>query len=44
MLTEYYEKTKKGFQKRLAEGTRIFLKKKNTKSTNMLVSNIETFL
>ena len=37
-------KTKKGFQKRLVKGTKIFLKKKKTKSANMLLSNIEIFL
>ena len=31
MLTGYYQKTKRGFQKRLAKGTKIFLKKKKQK-------------
>ena len=29
------KKTKKGFQKRLVKGTKIFLQKKNTKSANI---------
>ena len=36
--------SRKGFQTRLMKGTKIFLKKKKTKSANMLVSNIEIFL
>ena len=42
-LTRYYQKkTKKGFQKRLVKGTKIFLKKKKkTKSVKMLMSYIE---
>ena len=36
--------SRKGFQTRLMKGTKIFLKKKKTKSTNMLMSNIEIFL
>ena len=45
MLTGYYKKkTKKGFQKRLVKGTKIFLKKKKTKNTNMVMSDIEIFL
>ena len=43
MLTGYYQKTKKGFQKKLVKSTKIFLKKK-TKSTNMLLSYMEIFL
>ena len=37
-------KTKKNFQKMLMKGTKIFLKKKKTKSANILVSDIEIFL
>ena len=44
MLTGYYKKTKKDFQKRLAKGTKIFLKIKKTKSANMLVTDIDVFL
>ena len=44
MLTEYYQKTKKSFEKRLVKGTKISLKKEKTKSVNMLVSDIEIFL
>ena len=45
MLTGHYQnKTKKSFQKRLVKGTKIFLKKKKRKSTNMLVSDIEISL
>ena len=42
MLTGYYKK--KGFQKRLMKGTKIFLKEKNIKSANVLESNIKIFL
>ena len=31
------KKTKKGFQKKLVKGTKIYLKKKKTKGTNMLI-------
>ena len=44
MLTGHYLKTKKGFQKRLVKGTKIFLKKKKSKGANMLLSDIEIFL
>ena len=45
MLTGYYKKkTKKDFQKRLVKRTKIFLKSKTTKRTNMLLSDIEIFL
>ena len=44
MLTGYQQKNKEGLSKRLVKGTKIFLKKKKTKSHNMLVSNIEIFL
>ena len=37
-------KTKKNFQKMLMKGTKIFLKKKKTKSANILVRDIEIFL
>ena len=37
-------KTEKNFQKMLMKGTKIFLKKKKTKSANILVSDIEIFL
>ena len=32
------EKTKKGFQKKLIKGTKIYLKKKKAKRTNVLVT------
>ena len=35
---------RKAFKKRLVKGTKTFLKKKKTKSANMLMSNIEIFL
>ena len=55
MLTRYYQKTKKktttkknktkkGFEKRLMKGIKIFLRKKKSKSENMVVNNIEIFL
>ena len=45
ILTGYYQKTtQKIFQKRLVKGTKIFLKKKKTKSTNILVTDVEIFL
>ena len=44
MLTEYYQKTKKSFQKKLLKGNKLFLKKKKTKDANMLLSNIDIFL
>ena len=34
----------KNFQKRIVKGTKIFPKKKRTKSANMLVSDIEIIL
>ena len=43
MLTGYYQKTKRGFQKRLAKGTKNLSEEGKTKSTNMLVSDIESF-
>ena len=49
MLKRYYQKKKKkkekkSFQKRLVNGIKIFLTKKNIKSANMLVSDIKCFL
>ena len=44
MLTGYYQKNEERFQKRLVKGIKIVLKKKNTKSINMLVNNTEIFL
>ena len=40
MLTGYYQKTKKGFEKRLVKGIKIFLKKIKSKSVNVLANNI----
>ena len=42
MLTEYYQKATKGFQKKLIKRIKTLLKKKNR--TNMPVSGIEIFL
>ena len=39
----YQKKRKKSFRKKHVKGTKIFLKKKKTKCSNMLVSGIETF-
>ena len=39
-----YQKAKEGIRKSLKKATKIFLKKKKTKSTNMLVSDMEIFL
>ena len=39
-----YQKAKEGIRKSLKKATKIFLKKKKRKSTNMLVSDIEIFL
>ena len=44
MTNIYYQKTKKGFQKRLKKDTEIFLEKKKTKSASMLVSSVKIFL
>ena len=45
MLTvNIYQKTKKGFKKRLVKGIKVFLKKRKTKSVNMLVNDVEIFL
>ena len=41
ILTAYFKKTKKIFEKKLVKGTKIFLKKKKTKSSNILLSHIE---
>ena len=43
MFAEYYQKTKKSFQKRLVKGTKIFQKKKKKRSVNMVVNNIKKF-
>ena len=44
MANSYYkEKTKKNFKKNHVKGTKIFLKKKKTKSINMLVTNSRIF-
>ena len=39
----HYKKAKKSFQKRLVKGTKILLRKKNEKSINMPLSDIEIF-
>ena len=44
ILTGYYQKTKKGFKKRLAKGTKIFLNKEKTKSIIVLVNDTEIVL
>ena len=46
MLTRYYQKNKekKGFKKRLVKVIKIFQKKKQVKSENMVVNNIEISL
>ena len=44
MSAEYYQKTKKGFQRRLVKNIKIFLKKIKTKSVSMLVNGVEIFL
>ena len=44
MTNNYYQNNKKSFKKKHAKDTKVFLKKKMTKSVNTLVSNIETFL
>ena len=36
--------TKKGFQKRLMKGIKIFLKNRKIKSKNIVASNIKNFL
>ena len=41
ILTRYYKKTKKNFQKRLVKDTEIFLKKKNKRSVNMVINDIK---
>ena len=44
MLTGYYQKNNKRFQKMLVKGTKFFLKKKKTKSVNMLMKDTDIFL
>ena len=44
MKNNYYQKMNKSFSKKDVKGTKIFLKKKKTKSCNMLVSDIDIFL
>ena len=44
MLTEYYQKSKEKFLRRLVKGTKIFQKTEKTKNAKMLVSDIEIFL
>ena len=41
MLTGSYQK--KGIQKRLLKGSKIFLKKKKKRSVNMIVKDIKIF-
>ena len=43
MTITIIKKTKKSFNKKLVKGTKIFLKKKKTKSANLLVSDREIF-
>ena len=43
MINNCYQKTKKGFEKKRMKDSKIFLKKKQTKRANMLISNIEIF-
>ena len=44
MLTGYYQKHKGKLSKKACERYKIFLKKKKTESSNMLMSDIEIFL
>ena len=44
MVDEYYQKTKESFRKKHVKGTKIFLKKKKTKNTNMLEKDIKVLL
>ena len=44
MLTGYNQKNEESVSKKLAKATKIFLKKKKTKSDNILVSDTETSL
>ena len=44
MVNKYYEKHKEKLQKKHVKDIKIFLKKKKTKSANMLASNIEISL
>ena len=40
----YYQKIKKPFQKNLVKNIKLFLKKKNKKSDNLVVEDTKTFL
>ena len=44
MLTGYDQKNEESVSKKLAKATKVFLKKKKTKSDNILVSDTETSL
>ena len=44
MVDKYYQKTKESFRKKHAKGTKIFLKRKKTKNTNMLEKDIKVLL
>ena len=44
MSTTYCQKTKTGFENRLAKGVKIFQKKKKTKSENTVMNGTEIFL
>ena len=44
MANNYYKKAEKSFKKKHVKGNKFFLKKKRTKSINMLVRDIEIFL
>ena len=44
MLTGYDQKNEESVSKKLAKATKVFLKKKKTKSGNILVSDTETSL
>ena len=44
MLTGYNQKNEESVSKKLAKATKVFLKKKKTKSDNILVSDTETSL
>ena len=39
--TKNYQKAKKGFEKKFMKGIKIFLKKRKTKSNNMVGNNIK---
>ena len=44
MTNSYYHRNKENLHKKDVKDNKILLEKKKTKSTNMLVSNIEIFL